>query len=299
MPDPGILVARSNASSNRRPEGLSEPSAPVPWWSFTKTLLAGAALALVKQGRLNLDATIEGKLYSLRHLLQHTSGLSDYGGLTEYHAAVASSHDPWPPDDLLRRVKSDQLLFTPGTSWSYSNVGYLFVRQIIERVMDSDLNAALRALLFDPLGAEGVFIATSAEHLENTAWGNERHYHPGWVYHGLAVGPPSTAAWILDRLLYSEFLSSHLKMQMLNPVLVGRTYPTRPFIAPSYGLGLMIDLESLFGRMVGHTGQGPGSTAAVYSFPDVTPPCTLAAFMPHDGPDAAGTLETHIQTLVR
>ena len=61
----------------------------VPWWSFTKTLIAAAALALVRDGALRLDDRLPGRPYSLRLLLQHRAGLSDYGGLKSYHDAVS------------------------------------------------------------------------------------------------------------------------------------------------------------------------------------------------------------------
>ena len=60
----------------------------VPWWSFTKTILSAAALALVRDGILALDAPLPDKPYTLRHLLQHRSGLADYGWFPEYHEAV-------------------------------------------------------------------------------------------------------------------------------------------------------------------------------------------------------------------
>jgi CubicO group peptidase (beta-lactamase class C family) len=40
----------------------------VPWWSFTKTALAAAALQLVAPGRLGLDDRIDGRAYTLRQL---------------------------------------------------------------------------------------------------------------------------------------------------------------------------------------------------------------------------------------
>ena len=69
--------------------------------------------------------------------------------------------------------------------------------------------------------------------------------------------------------------------------------PGRPFVAPSYGLGVMIDPQNALGRVVGHTGQGPGSTAAVYSFLDLKRPRTLA-FTADDRAKAQGALETHL-----
>jgi hypothetical protein len=53
----------------------------------------------------------------------------------------------------------------------------------------------------------------------------------------------------------------------------------------------MIDPDNRLGFVVGHTGQGLRSTAAVYSFPDLDEPRTLAAFVADNSPDALGNLE--------
>jgi beta-lactamase family protein len=61
-------------------------------YSVTKTIMAVAALRLVQEGRLRLDQNVSHWLpefppardFSLRQILQHTSGLPDYGGLKEY-----------------------------------------------------------------------------------------------------------------------------------------------------------------------------------------------------------------------
>jgi hypothetical protein len=60
----------------------------------------------------------------------------------------------------------------------------------------------------------------------------------------------------------------------------------------------MIDPKNSLGLMVGHTGQGPGSTAAIYSFPDLGEPHTVAAFIADDDAGAPGALEVHLQTLM-
>jgi len=275
----------------------SGQSSVVPWWSFTKTVLAAAVLALVEHRRLDLDAPVAGASYNLRHLLQHTSGLPDYGSLPEYQAAVTAGESPWPRKELLGRVRSEKLLFEPGSSRSYSNIGYLFVRQIIERATGLELNEALRRLLFEPLDIEEAFVATAVCDLERTIWSNKRQYDPGWVYHGLIVGSPFAAASFLHRLPFGPFLAPHLKTELLNPVSLGGPFPGRPFIVPSYGLGLMLDSKNPLGLVVGHTGHGPGSTAAIYSFPDLRVPRTLAAFMPDDSDEAPGVLETYLQTI--
>jgi D-alanyl-D-alanine carboxypeptidase len=104
----------------------------VPWWSFTKTALATAALQLVARGLRSLDDRIEGRSYSLRQLLQHRAGVPNCGNLASYHEAVWRGEKPWGVGQMLDRVASDCLDFEPGHGWCYSNVGYYFVRQSIE-----------------------------------------------------------------------------------------------------------------------------------------------------------------------
>jgi CubicO group peptidase (beta-lactamase class C family) len=252
----------------------------VPWWSLTKTALAAGALALVAEGNLELDIAIAGRPYTLRQLLQHTAGLRDYAGLPAYHEAVARWAEPWSADELMRRVSADTLLFSPGQGWAYSNIGYLFVRRLIEEAAGEEMDAALRRLVFGPLDVRGVRLARVPSDLTVTAWGNKGRYHPGWVYHGLLIGTPAEAALFLDRLLSGPLLPASLRDTMERPYPLDGPGPGRPWRTAGYGLGLMVDVASPRGRASGHTGQGPGSTATVYRFADLDPPCTAAAFAP-------------------
>ena len=245
----------SSASILRGEAGKVTGNDPlVPWWSFTKTALAGAALALVDRRKISLDTPLGRFNYTLRHLLQHTSGLPDYGGVREYQEAVAAGREPWTREKLLLQSNADGSLFTPGTSWSYSNIGYLFVREIIQETIDQDLNEALRVLVLEPLGIENVFVARTRDDLRSTPWGRETDYHPGWVFHGLLVGPPSAAASLLHGLLFGDLLSAALKAEMLAVRPLGGSFSGRPAVNPSYGLGVMMGTASPVGRMVGHTG---------------------------------------------
>ena len=85
-------------------------------------------------GGLSLDNFYRNRPYTIRQLLQHTAGLNTYGG-QPYRAAVAAGDPVWPVAELLARVKADRLIFEPGAGWAYSNVGYLFVRQLIEETV--------------------------------------------------------------------------------------------------------------------------------------------------------------------
>jgi D-alanyl-D-alanine carboxypeptidase len=124
----------------------------VPWWSVTKTAMAAAALMLSERGRLTLDAPLPGRPFTLRQLLRHDAGLRDYTAVPAYLAAAQAGAAPWSEAELLARVEADRLAYPPGGGWTYSNVGYLLARRAIEHAFEADLEAALQALVFAPLG---------------------------------------------------------------------------------------------------------------------------------------------------
>lgn len=236
----------------------------IPWWSFTKLVLAAAALVLVRDGLLSLDESLPDKPYTLCHLLQHRSGLADYGGSQAYRGAVARGDEPWPASELLKAVDADRLRYPTGEGWEYSNIGYFFVRQLIETTTGRNLNAALHQLVLKPLGIERTHVARTTADLENVWMGNAQSYHPGWVYHGLLVGPGRDAALLLDHLMAGRLLSENLMLQMREPFILPGPIPGRPWQVPGYGLGVMMGETTNGRRVAGHTGGGPGSTIAVY-----------------------------------
>ena len=255
------------------------PQTDVPWWSFTKTVIATAALALVRDGFLELDTPLAGEPYTLRQLLQHRAGLTDYGGLATYHDAVACRAEAWPASELLARADADQLIYLPGEGWAYSNIGYLLVRRLIEATIGEDLGSTLARLVLQPLGIEGVRLAERRQDLSTVAMGETCDYDPRWVYHGLLVGPLQGAALLLDRLMTGGLLPRELLSAMLDRHAVGGPIAGRPWLTPAYGLGLMIGGVEGDMTVVGHTGGGPGSGIAVYHCSNGRPR-TAAAFSP-------------------
>ncbi|MFN4311518.1 MAG: serine hydrolase domain-containing protein [Ferrovibrio sp.] len=249
----------------------------VPWWSFTKTVLAAAVLALVRDGILHLDDSLPDAPYTLRHLLQHRSGLPDYGGLPEYHAAVERGEEPWPLAELLARCDAGRLRYTPGEGWGYSNIGYWHLGQTVAHAFGEPLGRALDLLVFGPLGIEGVHLAQTRADLKGLP-GLVAGYHPGWVYHGLLVGPLAAAARLLHGLLASGFLPPGLLRAMRHPYRLGGPVSDRPWLAPGYGLGLMCGEAATGLHVEGHSGGGPGSVVAVYHRP--AEGVTAAGFSP-------------------
>lgn len=253
-------------------EGSS--AAIVPWWSFTKTLIAACALRLGERGQLDLDSCLRDAPYTLRQLLQHRAGVGNYGDLAEYHAAVARREPPWPVAELLARVPPGRLLFAPGCGWAYSNVGYLIVRRRIEEVCGVPLAVTLRELVLRPLGLEIAHLAETTVDMDATVFAGGHGYHPGWVYHGTVVGPVAEAALALHRLLRGDLLEPASLAAMLQPHPLDGPLPGRPWQTTGYGLGLMLGTMRRPGmarpvEVAGHSAGGPGSCGAVYRVSDV------------------------------
>jgi CubicO group peptidase (beta-lactamase class C family) len=258
--------------------------AVLPWWSFTKTVLAAAAMRLVEGGQLELDAPRPGKPYTLRQLLTHRAGVPNYGGLDAYHEAVARGEDAWSRKRLLEAVHADRLDFAPGTAWAYSNVGYLFVRDAVEEAAGLPLGKALRELVLDPLGLGAVRLASERADFAGVFWPHLRTYDPGWVYHGCLIGPPADAARLLHAILDGQLLSEASLAEMVGRFTrVGGALAGRPVTEQGYGMGLMIGRMGEAGRVIGHNGAGPGAVNAVCHFPDLPRPVTVAVFT--DGED--------------
>jgi CubicO group peptidase (beta-lactamase class C family) len=221
-------------------------------------------LVLVQDGALDLDRPVDPRGFTLRQLLQHRAGLANYGGLPAYHDAVARNEKPWPFPVLLERTGAERLVFSPGDGWAYSNIGYAIVRRIIETAFGHGLGDAAARLVLRPLGIDRARLAEDPEDLGGVDLGANSTYDPGWVYHGLFVGPMEDAALLLDRLVNGTLLSESTLAEMRRRHALEGPVPDRPWTEPGYGLGVMAGRTRRGTQVIGHTGGGPGSVCAIY-----------------------------------
>ena len=273
--DPTTYAAKVDAGGG---EILDDrPGEVFPWWSFSKSVIAACALRLVARGALELDEVLPSRPWTLRQLVQHRAGVSNYGRLLAYHEAVTHGDTPWTVAEMLDRVGPD-LDFEPGRGWAYSNVGYFYVRRIIEETTNAEIGDAVRQLVLDPLDLESVSLAREPDDLTRTVWGNPGGYHPEWVYHGLLIGTAMDAVRFLAALTSGTLLPGDLLATMRAAHPLGGAIAGRPWETAGYGLGLMIGQMTTVGLAIGHSGVGPDTVSAVYWFPDCHPQCLVAAF---------------------
>ncbi|HEX5689517.1 MAG TPA: serine hydrolase domain-containing protein [Roseiflexaceae bacterium] len=117
--------------------------------SLTKVFTATAALQLIEQGSLDLQAPVAAYLpevctsdVRVIHLLTHTSGLD---------IRLSALRDGGR-DGVLAAVYSAVPVHPPGTVVAYTNVNSLLLGAIVERIRGEPLDSAMRSCLFDPLG---------------------------------------------------------------------------------------------------------------------------------------------------
>src|SRR5882757_2743402 len=133
--------------------------------SFSKQFTAMAIILLVHDGKLRYDQTLAeifpdfpayGKAITIRNLLNHTAGLPDYEDLMD--AYEKKNGFTWTPEkqiqdaevlELLKKEKSGK--FAAGTSWSYSNSGYVLLGLIVGKVSGSTYGDFLQTRIFSPL----------------------------------------------------------------------------------------------------------------------------------------------------
>jgi len=125
--------------------------------SVTKTFVSAATLQLVDEGLLSLDDTVgdhlavlaRGDDITVTHLLNHTSGLTDY---TYDSALVGRFTETHTDDELIALIADDALMSEPGTSFSYANTNYVLLGMIIEAVTGQRWDEDIEARFIEPLG---------------------------------------------------------------------------------------------------------------------------------------------------
>ncbi|RWR34254.1 class A beta-lactamase-related serine hydrolase [Sinirhodobacter populi] len=270
------------------PGDTLDHGAPVfPYWSFTKTAIAICALKLAEQGKIDLNVALPGHGFTLVQLLNHTSGLPDYRTLPEYRQAVADDEKPWPRHRLIHAAMGQGMLFAPGTGWFYSNIGYMLARDLIEDVAQTSFSDLFRQFVGDELGLQSVRLATTREEFSQVFWEAAKSYDPGWVGHGCLIGTAHDAARILHGLFSGRLLSDEMLGGMMSRHPLGGVVEGRPWTECGYALGLMSGAFGNLGRAIGHSGGGPFCVNAVYHFPDLSEPVTVACFTDGDDEGAA------------
>lgn len=136
--------------------------------STSKTLVATVVLQLEAERGLSLDDTVDhwlpgvvrgngndGSRITVRHLLQHTSGIhDDLPGYTTPQEYYQQRHDVHGAEQLVARAMAHAPDFPPGRGWAYSNTGYVLLDMIIQKVTGRPAHQEIEDRILRPLGLD-------------------------------------------------------------------------------------------------------------------------------------------------
>lgn len=279
IPGLALLVARDGKTVRAQGYGLANVELQVPVkpetlfqsGSVGKQFTATAVMMLVEEGKVRLDDPISSYLkdglsawnqVTVRELLSHT------GGFTDYPKDFDLRKDYTEPE-LLKTVAGIPLAFEPGTSWSYSNLGYLTLGILIHRVTGKFYGDFLQEHIFQPLGMKTTRIMSEADIIPNRSSGYQlvkgELKNQDWVSPTLNTTADGSlyfsildlAKW--DAALYTERLLTRSSLeQMWTQVKLKNGQPN----SGHYGFGWFI--ENIGGkRVVRHEGEWQGFTTFI------------------------------------
>ena len=255
-------------------------SSPVEAGSVSKQFTAAAILLLEQEGKLSLSDDVRkhvpelppyGTTVTLRHMMQHTSGLKDWGVI----AAIAG----WPRgtktytnEDALHIASLQPTLnHLPGDEYIYSNTNYNLFAVIVERVSGKTLAEYTKEKIFEPAGMSRTqwradyrkvvpdraiaYSKASTGYLTNMP--NEYVYGNG--------GLLTTAE---DLLKWNDF---YLSGKFGNPSLLQKQLSTTAFnngVMHTYAAGLFVTIYKGW-QLVTHDGATAGYRASLDYFPEL------------------------------
>jgi len=163
MPGCVVVIGRSSGIVMKRAWGFRQTSpTQVPMTvdtvfdlaSLTKPVATATSIMLLaSRGLLDVESPVSrywpefaqnGKEnVSIRHLLTHTSGLIADNSINDYAGAPAES---------LQKIAALRLTAEPGAEFIYSDVGFIVLGHLVQRISGEDVNRFSRKAIFEPLG---------------------------------------------------------------------------------------------------------------------------------------------------
>lgn len=257
--------------------------------SVSKTYMAVVILQLHEQGKINLDAPItsylkpehsqavtNASLITVRMLLNHTSGITDYNFAPAYVAQLLQHPEHrFKPEEYLQYIHGKKADFAPGTRYSYRNINYVLLALMAD-ALTGDHARYISEHIFKPLHLLQTFYHSDSGYLTyptitNTYWdrnsngiienvsGIQRSNVMDLIGDDGMVTTPHDAVHFLKGLNEGQLLHD-TTLQIMKQWVKDSKGNNR------YGLGLAFRNED--GHTgYGHSGGGIGAGCELYYFP--------------------------------
>ena len=277
------------------------------WGSITKTLTAVAVMQLRDRKRLTLDDRVTHYIPELRQvhdpfgsmddvtirmLLSHSAGFQN----PTWPYKAGKSWEPFEPtrwEQLVAMMPYQEVAFAPGSRYSYSNPGFIYLARIIEQLTGDPYQSYVYKNLWAPLGITHSYFGATPYHLADQRSNNydvvrDSAGHEAVVANGRDFDPGITipnGGWnapLGDLARWVGFLSGAAG----NDTVLARTTLDEMWRtlfategdAPGDSVGLSFFVLWRDGvRFIGHTGQQAGFRSFFYVNPK-TSAAVIAAF---------------------
>jgi len=267
-----VVVHRAYGSADLERDVPIRPDTVFDIGSLRKQFIAAAVLLLAEDGRLSLSDDVRkhvpelpdyGHKITLDHLLTHTSGIRDWTGLLPLAGSTA---DVLP---LILRQKG--LNFAPGEEWSYSNSGYVLLKEVVTRASGVPFAEFTRRRLFEPLGMKATaYREDLRDVVKDRALAYEKE-GDGWQLDMLLGNDRGGGGALLstagDLLLWNDALTSgrlgaSVSEKLQEPAKLNNGRRLR------YARGLNVEPARGGGTMVWHSGGAAGYHSFLARFPE-------------------------------
>jgi CubicO group peptidase (beta-lactamase class C family) len=295
-PGSALLVRRNGQTVSQEFHGVRDLRTRTPidgatdfrLASFTKQFTAMSVMLLVHDGKLRYETRLTdifpdfpayGRAITIRHLLTHTAGLPDYEDLMDGGGWTAT-HQIQDAEalDLLRR--QDHGKFAPGTSWAYSNSGYVVLGLVVAKVSGMPFRDFLQQRIFAPLGmTRTLLFVNGVNTVPNRAYGhssrNGQYVETDQSSSSATQGDGGIYSNVEDLAKWDDALRTNrlLSAKEMAPALVpvkladGSATQMAPGKPVAYGYGWFLDALDTHKRMW-HSGSTMGFRTAIERFPE-------------------------------
>lgn len=275
-----VLVARGKQVILAQGYGLADAEHKVPntpatrfrIGSVTKQFTAMAIMQLAQEGKLGLNDPICKWLekcptawapITIHHLLTHTSGIPNFTNFDDYRATRAL---PSPPARTIERFSTKPLDFPPGTSFRYSNSGYVLLGVVLEKAAGKPYEEVLRERIFQPLGMSSTGYDHSEVVLENRARGYTREktsvVNAAFIHMSIPFAAGALYSTVEDLHRWSEALSTEKLLPV--PALERLFTPEKE----DYAYGWIVSRQKER-KKIWHNGGIDGFGSNITRFPEI------------------------------
>lgn len=242
--------------------------------SIGKQFTAAGIVSLADAGKLSLDDTLSRFFpdspeswtrITIRQMLTHTSGMADY------QESFDMRRD-YTEDELLAMVKATPLAFQPGDDWMYSNLAYVTLGILMNKVTGKYWGEVLEERIFAPIGMSSTTVISESEIVPNRAAGYRlvagKLANHNWVAPSInTTADGALYTTVQDLAKWDAALYTDTPIKRTSRELIWT--PARGNQGQAFHYGFGWHVETMRGhRTVHHGGAWQGFQTYILRFPD-------------------------------